>query len=295
MRKERAIRLVNEDGEQVGSFSPDTHYIRTKKQDDFVKSNAAAKEAFNEYNEENGKFIWAYPEQIKKVIHSDEFTKSDLTMVFYLATFVNGKGYLTHNNNNTKLTKETIQEKLSVSYKGFLKFFNKLLVHGILTPSGNHFAWNENYNFYGTTVGKAKPKMLVRTYVNQVRELYEATKINGNKKYSPTSLYPVFALVPYLHRNSNIICKNPDVSDIENIEYFSLSEIASLLDLKDSKKMSSSLSGILLNGQTTFIKIISKNEVYLKLNPRIFWRDVVAPDARLIAEFDMIDNNRRNR
>ncbi|MFJ8088779.1 hypothetical protein ACIQ7N_11305 [Lysinibacillus sp. NPDC095746] len=135
--------------------------------------------------------------------------------------------------------------------------------------------------------------MLVRTYIYQIRELYEAKTETGKRKYSPTALYPVFALIPYLHHSSNIICKNPEVRHIEDIDYFSLSEIAKLLDLKDSKKMSLSLSSILLNGQTTFVKVESKNEKYLKLNPRIFWKGTSVPDKNLIAEFDMIANNRK--
>ncbi|WP_391116873.1 hypothetical protein [Psychrobacillus sp. L3] len=131
--------------------------------------------------------------------------------------------------------------------------------------------------------------------MNQVRELYEAKKENEKRKYSVISLYPIFALVPYLHHSSNIICKNPEVKDIDEIEYYTLSEIAELLGLNDSKKMSKSLSSLLLNNQKTFVKISSKNETYLKLNPRIFWKGINAPDQNLISEFDMIDNNRMKR
>ncbi|WP_391116871.1 hypothetical protein [Psychrobacillus sp. L3] len=75
-----------ETGEKVGSFNPEEHYLRSKRQDDFMKLNEKAKEEFAEFNAEAGKFIWSYPVQIQHLIHSPEFDKSDLTMIFYLAT-----------------------------------------------------------------------------------------------------------------------------------------------------------------------------------------------------------------
>ncbi|MFC6040127.1 hypothetical protein ACFPYN_11915 [Paenisporosarcina macmurdoensis] len=296
----KILKMVDsETGEVMSVMNTDLQYVRSKKQDDFMKKNSEAKEEFTTFNLEAGKFIWAYPEKIQHLIQSPDFSKANLTMVFYLATYVNGLGYLAHDNNNIKMGKADLQKALGLGINAFPKFIKKLTQHEILIEltidSKKVYKWNEEFNFYGSAKGIAKPTMLVRTYVNQVRELYEATDVNGKRKYSATILYPIFALVPYLHRTSNIICKNPDVKDINEIEYFTLSEIAELLDLTSSKKMSTALSSILLDGQTTFRKVESKNEKYLQMNPRVFWRGVVAPDARLVSEFNMINYNRMKR
>lgn len=289
------LKIVDINGQILNEFDGNKYYVRSRKQDDFYKKKEESRNNFSEYNEETGKFIWAYPDKIQEIIHSKDFTKADLTMIFYLATYVNGFGVLTHDNNNVKLEKNDLQSLLGVGRNLFGKFYNKLISHGILKESGKNFKWNESYNFYGSTSGKANPTLLIRTYVNQVRELYDTVKEDGKKKYSPTALYPVFALVPYLHHTSNIICKNPEEKNIDDIIYFSLTELSDLLDLKDSKKMSASLSSILLDGQTTFRKVSSKNEVYLQLNPRIFWRGVEAPHKHLVSEFNMMDYNRKIR
>ncbi|PFQ79732.1 hypothetical protein [Priestia megaterium] len=288
------IILMGEYGDIQKKLDGSKYYIRSKYQDELVKMKEKSKGEFEEFNERTGKFIWSYPEKIQQLIKSNEFTKSDITMIFYLATFINGTGYLAYEN-RVKLNKKGIQNKLEIGRTLFGKFFNKLIKFEILIPSGDYFKWNETYNFYGSTKGKAKPKTLVRTYVNQIRELYEAKNEKGKRKYSAINLYPIFALVPYLHHSSNIVCKNPNVQDIEDIEYFNLKEIAELLDLRDSKRMAASLHSLLLDGQTTFIKVESKNEAYLKLNPRIFWRGTNIPDKNLIAEFDMLDKNRKNK
>lgn len=290
----KIFKMVDENGEVWDELNTATHYKRSKKQDEFIKKDSEAKMEFEAFNLDAGKFIWSYPEKIQQLIQSPEFTKSDLAMIFYLATYVDGLGYLTYGN-KVKLKKADLQKVLSIGRNLFNKLHAKLIQHEILIDSEHGYKWNEAYNFYGSSKGVAKPTMLVRTYVNQIRVLYEATNEAGKRKYSATLLYPIFALVPYLHRTSNIICKNPDVKDINDIEYFSLNEVAELLDLKNSKKMSSSLSGILLDEQATFRKVESKNEKYLQMNPRIFWRNVVAPDSRLVAEFNMIDNNRKKR
>lgn len=286
--------MINSDGEVVLEFNGYKQDIRDKNQVMFYKKKMKADKDWEIYREENGRFIWSYPDKIQLLIHSKEFTKADMTMIFYLATYVNGTGYLAFNN-AVKLDKSGLQTVLDLGRNAFGKFYNKLVKYEILIPTGKAFKWSEAYNFYGSTKGKAKPKMLVRTFVNQIREMFEEKKETGKRKYSAIKLYPVFALVPYLHHSSNIVCKNPDVKDVEDIEYFTLSEVAELLDLTDSKKMTASLSSLLLDGQTTFIKIESKNEKYLKLNPRIFWRGTQAPDKNMVAEFDMIDNNRSKR
>lgn len=285
------LYVVTGEGEIIDRFDGNTYYIRNKNQDEFVKMKGKAKKDFDEFNEDTGRFIWSYPERIQQLIKSNEFSKSDITMTFYLATFINGTSYLAYDN-NIKLDKKGLQSKLEIGRTLFGKFLKKLIEYEILMPSGNYFKWNETCNFYGSTKGKAKPKNLVRTYVNQIRELYEAKNEKGKRKYSAINLYPIFALVPYLHHSSNIVCKNPSVQNIEDIEYFNLKEIAELLDLRDSKRMVASLHSLVLDGQTTFIKVESKNEAYLKLNPRIFWRGTNVPDQNLVAEFDMIDNNR---
>ncbi|EKN67069.1 hypothetical protein BABA_13130 [Neobacillus bataviensis LMG 21833] len=280
---------INDNGEITKEYSDKSNRIISDKQIDYLKLNTKSKGEFESFNEEAGKFIWSYPAKIQELIKSSEFTKSDLTMIFYLATYVNGHGFLVYDN-QIKLDKNDLQKVLGIGRNLFSMVYNKLKNHKILIPSGYAFKWNESYNFYGKTTGVAKPTMLVRTYVNQIRELYEATTETGERKYSAVSLYPIFALVPYLHRTTNIICKNPEVTAIEDIDYLTLSEVAELLDLKDSKKMSASLTSIHLAEQSVFRKVEVRNEKYLQMNPRIFWKDVTAPDERLIAEFDMVDN-----
>ena len=181
----KILKMVDaETGEITNEFNTATHYLRSKKQDDFLQKVSEAKEEFEAFNSEAGKFIWSYPEKIQYLITSDEFSKSDLTMVFYLATYVNGMGYLTHDNNNIKLDKADLQKVLGVGRNLFNKLHAKLLQHEILIPSGINYKWNEAFNFYGATKGKAKPTMLVRTYVMQIRELYEAKNEAGKRKYS---------------------------------------------------------------------------------------------------------------
>ena len=262
------ILRYDDNGEITNDVSDKTHYIRSESQNKFLKKREEAQTQFAEFNDDAGKFVWSYPAKIQKLIKSNDFTKSDLTMIFYLSTYVNGTGYLSYNN-QLKIDKAGLQKVLGIGRNLFNKFFNKLVNYQIISTSGEWFKWNKNFNFYGSTKGVAKPTELVRSYVYQIRELYEAKDEKGKRKYSAISLYPVFALVPYLHKSTNIVCKNPEVKNIEEINYYSLLEIAELLDLKDSKKMSSALSSIQLAEQSVFRKIEIKNEKYLQMNPRI--------------------------
>lgn len=294
MSDTKFLIVGNETGEIVRMFDCDKQYIRNRKQDDFLKQKRESSETFIDFNNNAGKFIWSYPAKIKKLIHSPEFTKSDLTMIFYLATYVNGNGFLVFDN-QIKLKKSDLKRVLKVGRNTFNKLYNKLVNHHILNSLGSFYTWNDNYNFYGSTKGKAKPNDLIRTYIKQIRELYEAKNEKGHRKYSVVSLYPIFALVPYLHHSTNIICFNPEEKEIDEIKYMSLTEVAKKLDLKDSKKMSKSLSSILLAGQSVFRMVVIRNEKYLQMNPRFFWKGITAPDKKLIAEFDMVDNRRKTR
>lgn len=289
------LKLVDSNGELVGKINSKTQYIGSRKQAEGIKWKGEM-EAFRKLQLENdGNFIWTYPAKIQELIQSPEFSKADISMLVYLATYVNGSGYLAKDNKSTRMDKADIKEILEASRNLFDRFFNKLIHHDILEVDGKTYKWNQSYNFYGSTKGITNPNKLVRSYVNQIRSLYLKKKENGKRMYTPTKLYPIFAVVPYLHHSSNIVCKNPDVKDVEDIIYFSLSEIADILALNDSKKMSASLSSLLLDGQTSFVKVESKNEKYLKLNPRIFWAGKYPATRELQSEFDMIDNNRNKR
>lgn len=280
---------ISDDGEVLNTFNDHTHYIRSEAQNEHYKKRETSKLEFETFNNETGKFIWSYPARIKELIKSDDYNKSDLTMIFYLATYVNGTGYLAYDN-QVKLKKGGLMKVLNISRNQFGKLYNKLIEHEILISVNEHYQWNQNYNFYGTTKRIAKPNELVRTYVKQIRDLYEAKTDSGKRKNSAVSLYPVFALVPYLHVSTNIICSNPTETDTSQIDYYTLTEIAEKLDLKDSKKMSCTLSSIKLSDQYVFRKVEIKNEKYLQMNPRIFWKNTTIPNAQLIAEFDMVKN-----
>lgn len=83
-------------------------------------------------------------------------------MIFYLAIFVNGPGFLAYEN-RIKLKKKDIQNKLSINYSEFSDFYSKLVEEDIIRPEGIEFKRNNEFNFHGTTSGKAKHQLLVRT------------------------------------------------------------------------------------------------------------------------------------
>lgn len=108
-----------------------------------------------------------------------------------------------------------------------------------------------------------------RTFKDGIKDLYENASIKEHKR-----LALFIELMPYIHYDYNIVCKNPNCELWENVDPFSIKELTELFN-NYTNKNSTTFKKQLLNtfvGGNPIIAIVEKyNKKFLTINPAIYY------------------------
>ncbi|WP_169008924.1 hypothetical protein [Faecalispora jeddahensis] len=160
-----------------------------------------------EIHKDYGAFIWLLFEYSKELLPN--IKPASLSRLIYLSTYLNYKGYLSFDN-NVAITRKNIQEKLNLSKNVFSAFWKELKDNQILTDKCGLVYLNPNI----FCKGKASniDSDFTRICVKGVRDIYEHTEPKAHKQLSY-----IFRILPYVNRRYNIVCYNPQETDITQI------------------------------------------------------------------------------
>jgi hypothetical protein len=152
-----------------------------------------------------------------------EIKKEDLVKLFYLATFVDYRGYLMNDGLYMKL--KDIKRKLRLEHHQFKRFYTKMEELGILKCDKN-----KNVKISSTYFMKGEISEQIREYydysrlyISSIQYLYEHIDV---RKHSQLGNY--FKLIPYIHRQQNTLCWNP-ASKYEDMNLMHVSELKELI------------------------------------------------------------------
>lgn len=204
-----------------------------------------------------------------------------ITRLVFLATFIDYNNreanvLVKHGKNNKLeyLTRKDLQKLLNLSDTPFKEFLKETKEKGLL------FCVNKKYYLSNEYFSKGKclfnNKEYARIFVDTTRLLYSNSRPSQHKQ-----LAYIFQLIPYLHYDSNVLCKNPEELDTRKLERLSLKEICELLGLGTSKETMKKFKKNLLsfhveiNNEIYYLFARVKLETYLKetdffvVNPNI--------------------------
>ena len=77
---------------------------------------------------------------------------------------------------------------------------------------------------------KFKDKEYTRIFIDTTRDLYEHCKPRQHKHLSY-----VYQLLPFLHYDTNILCRNPEETDINKLDRLHFTDICEMLNLSGDK------------------------------------------------------------
>lgn len=240
--------------------------VITKKKNDFL---------FNEFQKmELGGFVFMIYNNIELLTKQLEIPLQDIPKLMYLSSYLNYENVLMVNQRN-KMTKSNMKELLMLSRNQFSKFFNLIIEKEILIEEKNdkqkYYKLNENIFKKGEiTTDSMKTKM----YINSVRFLYENTNTRMH-----SNLAIVFQLIPYVHKELNIICKNPYTDNRELINPFNINDICNALNIntdgvnaKNITRVKKQLYSLILEDGTRVIRSYrvdtNKTDKWV-LNPKV--------------------------
>lgn len=138
----------------------------------------------------------------------------------------------------TPMTTTDIQRELGLSNSTFYEFMKEVLPqvneNGELTNTPYLYKLNDTYFlnrefFLRSHLPKGSHSNINKIFVEPVRRLYNLAMVSQHRK-----LGMVFALLPYINREWNIVCWNPLETNPALVEALTMTEICEVLDL--SKK-----------------------------------------------------------
>jgi hypothetical protein len=243
-------RVLDMDGNDV------THLVRiepnvqpaTPKQAWALKSN----DDMAIHAEENGGFVLAMFNA--KQTHDHRFaslTQPDLARLMFIGTYVAWDTGRLQSGKHV-IRKKDLQELLGMSRNKFSEFFKRLQNEDILTEvkeTGELFV--SQTVFYRGELKKYPGDLseydYTRVFRQTVRDLYH--EYNGRKL---GQLAIVYSVLPFLNFDSNVVCYNPEETDLTLLEPMPLNKLAALLGYKDPHKLSRALRGVKLGNQPVF-------------------------------------------
>ncbi len=269
-------KLVDvETGELIEIKEGDRLKIITAKQSEVIQNVYKDKELSEEmrfWNSELGGFIFVlfkYSDSLFK--DCENITQCDIVKLFYLATYVDFQGYLIYN--HSFMSRKNMQEILELNRNNFDRFFKKMMGIKIFTyDENNHILINKDYFIKGNLENEiTKYNNHTRLYIRSIQYLYKNVP-----KTQHSQLGNYFKLIPYIHRQRNILCNNPD-SLPENAEPLTVYDLQVILGCHrhTARKFISDMLKVRLENDEAIIGFwrTDYDEGYSKIivNPKVFY------------------------
>jgi hypothetical protein len=274
MDNEIVKEFIDKDtGEIIEIYEGDSLKITRGSQKQSIENSYVNKECNEEikkWNDELGGFVFVLFKYCNIIMkqHS-EITSEDITKLFYLATFVNYEGYLIFDDSN--INRKLMKEILGLSKNPFNVFFNKMKKLNIINvDKDKHILINKEYFLKGEIDKEIKAySAYTRLYIKTVRYLYENVPKRKHKQ-----LGNYFKLIPYIHRQENVLCNNPN--DLKNKPILmTVKELQDLLDCHRhtvSAFMNELLETRLVDGSPILVFIKhnkADGESFIIVNPKV--------------------------
>lgn len=260
-----------------------------KNRDKFLKE----KPYQSKFNTLSGGFTFTMMKTLKDLIVNTVFTPAEKTRIMFLGTYVSYNKetpYLTHSNGRP-LLKNQLQQLLGMTNrKEFYAFYNKLVTEGvaveeIINRNEVKLIWSNQYHFKGKAKsGASASKSLVKTYDNQVRELYLMKNDKGKALYTAQSLFNIYTLLPYIHPESNVLCRYPD-KPAHASEPFTLQDLATLFNIKRTNDVKRMLLKIKLHDMPVVAISETSDGTNAFINPFLVNRTGKTPNVTLFTMF----------
>lgn len=178
-------------------------------------------------------------------------------------------GYLRHDN-GVPINKKSLGELLGMSRNKYSDFYAKLVEENILAELPEGLAMNPTVFYRGENLDAIKGDyQYTRLFRKTVRELY--SKFDGR---SIKKLGVVYAVLPYVNFNFNVICNNPHQVVDGKIQPMKLKELAERLGYKDYKHLLKTMQEIKYKDQPVF-KFVDdgkdRHSSYIVVNPSVIY------------------------
>ncbi len=198
----------------------------------------------------------------------------NVTRLIYLNTYANYDGVLMLTE-RTPMKKSDLPKVLGLSVATVSRFLKDVAPDYIMENGDGLILPNRDIFMRGTLDRKANRSMYQKIYIEAVQRLYKAVPIKNHRQ-----LGYLFKLLPHINIEYNLICRNPDETELEKVELISLAEFCNMVgfDVAHIGKLLRIYSNLLfdVDGQMErFCAIaydgIQKSNAKIIVNPHILY------------------------
>lgn len=266
MEKSKIYAAITEDGEIIDIRDEEKKIIIvdkderiiTQKQIDHIKKEKQRREDLTD-------FVWVkfqYNQPIYQSIKSNVVAR-----MFCLATYTNQEG-LTATRKNIRIILNRISDGL------ITELVNIMDEQGIMKPeNGGKYRVNRNH-FYRGDMDECADNH-IRLFTEATRNLYCSIKATEQ-----CYMAYIMQMIPFVNRQTNILCRNQKEQSIKCIEYMTLKEFCTIMgfDVTHTSRIRKQLSKLRINGElavgffndTDSMELIPKGK-FVVVNPVLFY------------------------
>ena len=245
-----------------------------------IRERSIVKEEAKIFNERLGGFIFIFFKYADKLFENNkDILPSDITKLFYLATFVNYEGCLICE--QAPMIKSKMRELLDLTLQTFNAFYERMKKSGIIIEGEGFIKINENYFHKGRVdLAIKEDRGFTRAYINSIRFLYKNV---DKRKHEILGNY--FKIIPYIHQKNCILCWNPQ-TDKEDIKPLSAKDLQNILGLHRNsiRKFINELLSVRLNDGSSILIFIKNqvddNKLPVYVNPKLFYSGDFNPEDK---------------
>lgn len=144
------------------------------------------------------------------------------------------------------------------------ELINNNLIH---IDNDGYIHINNKISFVGA-INKNNKKDYTRIFKEGIKEIYNSSSSREHKR-----LALFIELLPYIHFDYNIICKNPRCESMQDVEALTINDIINTFTTdKNKSRVKKQLLDIKVAGQKTLLMITDDTKNYFVVNPKIYYK-----------------------
>lgn len=223
-----------------------------------------------------GSFIFSHFIEVLNIFNDEEgnFEGALAFRFIYLCTFIDYDNKLRWGNNfrgkyRTEMLESDLKEVLGLSRNQIVKDKQKLIDLVVLKINKDKtMSIDFNYCHKGKYKNSLKGES-IRIFENGIQQLY---KTSIPKEHKRLGLF--IKLIPYLNKENNILCLNPEEEMLIEILPLSIQDICKITGyaVNNARRLESELLKITVGNEYLMMKHMKYYSVIYSINPKIFYR-----------------------
>lgn len=220
------------------------------------------------FGEENGGFVSALFEScVTMAQRFPSISQSDVARIMFIGTYTGYDGCLRYDN-GVNINRGALAKLTGLSRARFSEFYQRLLAEQVVREEADIIHVNPSVFQRGEPNEDTIDLQRIRIYRQTVRDLYARYGKGRNVK----QLAIVFAVIPFLHFNTNIVCYNPQEYYFDKIQPMTIDKLAALLNYAETRKLKAAMNDVKLGGHPVFVfveDVHDRRKRRVVVNPRV--------------------------